>query len=112
MLFKNFDIDGDFVLIDDQKVFRPSYISVSSWYDFWDFAPEANDSENIRSIIDQEVDSIVRSNEMEHEEELEKQARDITNSFDSNVEQLLKIARSMFDNLEDAIENIRPVKDE
>lgn len=112
MLFKNFHIDADSVVVDNQTLIRPSYISPSQWYDFWSFSPEANDSGSIQRVIDTEVDAIVRSHENEHEEELEKQAREIINNFDDQVSNLVKIARNIFDDLEDAIEKIRPIKDE
>jgi len=45
MLFKRFDVTLNTVLIDDDVIERPSYISVGDWQSFWGNALDAADGE-------------------------------------------------------------------
>lgn len=45
MLFRRFDVTLNKVLIDDDVIERPSYISVGEWQNFWEKALEASDGE-------------------------------------------------------------------
>lgn len=42
MLFKRFDVDVNWVQIDDDVIPRPAYISVSEWQGFWEACREGD----------------------------------------------------------------------
>lgn len=78
MLFRNFDIDPDQVTIDDQVLFRPSYISVMQWVDYWSSEPVSQDD------VDAEVEQAVK----DATDDLEQKIADLESELDDAKERI------------------------
>lgn len=89
-MFKQFDIDYNKITIDGFKFYKPTYVSIKEWLDFWD----QFNSEEIQRQIDQAWHNGAEESEKEHDKEIEEIQRQVDKAIDT-------ISNSFIDILED-----------
>jgi len=70
MLFKRFDVTLNTVLIDDDVIERPSYISVGDWQSFWGNALDAADGEGWNEGYDEGYKEGLNAADEEHKADI------------------------------------------
>lgn len=92
MIFKTYHIDFDKIVIDDQIINKPTYLSPNQWFSFWDFPSSVEYEE----ALDKAYQEGLEENEKEHEKELEN----LENQFFKQLERLENRIESIISNTE------------
>lgn len=110
MIFKEFSVDYNKVVIDGQIIHIPHYMSTTQWMDFWSFCEDANSGRSIDERVNSEVSDYISSAEDEHAEELEREIFKLKEEFNDRLEDVASLVEERFELLNSIDDKINSLK--